>query len=340
MGSAVSVIVPAFNEAACLAAHLASLRNYLDARFGSEYELLVVNDGSIDATPGILRIASAQNPRLRVITHDRNRGIDAALRTGIDAASGDYIVTYDADLTYAPPMIGALVDRLEQTSADIALASPFLDGGKCRNIPWLRWLFSVCANRFLSFAVRGRIHTFTSVMRAYRAQVIQALLEEDRRVEVSFGVLLAAYRAGYHVVEIPATLDWSRQPRERSHRTSYAKLAARTWSILIAGVRLRPSTLLVVPGLLPGLLPAVTAAAILLRLPPKEVAAATVYTFAIQCASLAFATLALANSVVRNSAWKRVICSLSSSRTIKTIRDEASEPQNAMLSSPCSLREP
>jgi Glycosyl transferase family 2 len=339
MASAVSVIVPVYNEAASLAAHLGCLRAYLDERFGSDYEVVVVDDGSTDGTPGILRLASAQNPRLQVRTHDRNRGISAAIRTGIAAARGEYIVTFDADLTYAPPTIGGLVDQLDLRSADIALASPFLSNGACRKVPWLRRLLSICANRFLSYAVRGRVRTLTCLVRAYRAQVIQALLEEGRHPEVTFGVVFAAYRAGYRIVELPATLDWSRQPRRRTQRTSYVKIAHRTWEILMAGVRMRPITLLAVPGIVPGLLPAVAAGAVLLRLPRTEIVVLTACTLAVQCASLAFATLMLADSFAGNSAWKRVICSLSSSRTIKTIRGETLEPPSAMLSSPYSLRE-
>ncbi|MBV8374075.1 MAG: glycosyltransferase family 2 protein [Candidatus Eremiobacteraeota bacterium] len=334
-----SVIVPVYNEAASLAAHLRCLRTALEKRFGQAYELVVVDDGSSDATPSILRLEATRDARLRVLTHQRNLGIDAAIRTGTNSAGGDYVVTFDADLTYRPASIGALVDRLEFTGADIALASPFLRDGKCRNVPWLRWLFSVCANRFLSFAVHGHFRTFTCIVRAYRAQVIRRLLEGDPRLEVTFGILLAAYRAGYRIVEIPATLDWTQQPRARSRRTSYVRLARRTWEILAAGVRIRPATLLVVPGILPGLLPAVAAAAAFLRLTPTEIATATAYTFAIQCASLGFATFALASSARWNSSWKPLICSLSNSRTIKTIRDETSESPSAMLSSPYSLRE-
>jgi glycosyltransferase involved in cell wall biosynthesis len=339
MASSVSVIVPVYNEAASLAVNLRCLRVYLEKRFGHAYELIVVDDGSSDATPGILRVEAAYDARMAVLTHPRNLGIDAAIRTGAHAAGGEYVVTFDADLTYAPSTIGALVDQLERTTADIALASPFSRNGRCRNIPWMRRLFSVCANRYLSYATNGRFSTFTSIVRAYHAQAVRALIEEDPQVEVTFGVLLAAYRSGYRIVEIPATLDWTRQPRERCKRTSYFKLARRSWEILVAGVRMRPATLLVVPGILPGLLPAVAAGAMLLRLPPKEVATATASALAVQCASLAFATLTLANSVARNFAWKPLICSLSNSRTTKTIRDETSESPNTTPSLPYSLRE-
>jgi hypothetical protein len=340
MASIVSVILPAYNEAASLAAHLRCLRTYLDDRFGQAYEIIVVDDGSSDGTAGVLRVEAARDPRLQVLTHQRNLGIDAAIRTGADSAGGDYVVTFDADLTYAPSTIGALVDRLERTNADIVLASPFLSDGRCRNVPWWRWLLSATANRFLSYAVHGRFRTFTCIVRAYRAQVMRALIEEDPQLEGTFGILLAAYRGGYNILEIPATLDWTHQPLHRSKRTSLIKIARRSWEILTAGVRMRPATLLVVPGLVPGLLPAVTAGAVLLRLPSTQVAAATAYTFAVQCASLAFGTFMFANSLVENSVWKRVKCSLSRSRTTRTIRDEASEQPNAMLSSPYSLREP
>lgn len=335
-----SVIVPIYNEAATIGAHLARLRAYLSERFGDDYEIVAVDDGSQDATADALLVASRDVPELRVVRHARNLGLDAAIRTGIEAADGEYVVTFDADLTYAPMTIGALIDALEKHEADVALASPFLPTGECRNVPWTRRLFSVCANRFLSYAVRGRFRTLTCIVRAYRAQVARALLEENPNLDVTFGLLFAAYRSGYRITEVPATLDWSQQPKQRTKRTSFSKLARRTWAIGLAGIRMRPVTLLVIPGLIPGLLPAVAAVAFFLGLAQAQIAATTACTLAIQCASIAFASLLLADSLARDSAWKRVICSLSSSRTIRTIRDEASGRPSATLSLPLSPREP
>ncbi len=340
MACSLSVVIPVYNEAASIGAHLARLCAYLSERFGDDYEIVAVDDGSQDPTANALLVASRDVPELRVVTHERNLGLDAAIRTGIDAAHGEDIVTFDADLTYAPSTIGVLVDALEQENADVALASPFLPTGECRGVPWMRRLFSVCANRFLSYALRGRFRTLTCVVRAYRAQVARALLEENPQLEVTFGLLFAAYRSGYRITEVPATLDWSQQPKQRTKRTSFSKLARRTWAIGIAGIRMRPITLLVIPGLIPALLPTVAAAAFFLGLSPARIAAATACTLAVQCASIAFASLLLAESLARDSAWKRVICSLSSSRTIRTIRGEASEQPSAMLSPPLSLREP
>ena len=83
----VTVVVPAMNEAAAIADVVATLRNELP-----EAELIVVNDGSTDATADLAAGAGA-----RVITHDRRRGYGSALRTGTQAATREYVLFCDAD---------------------------------------------------------------------------------------------------------------------------------------------------------------------------------------------------------------------------------------------------
>jgi glycosyltransferase involved in cell wall biosynthesis len=91
-----SVLVPAHNEAATLEA---AIKRLLDVSFPCELEVLVVDDGSDDATPELLRGIS--DPRLRTYRHERNRGKGAAVTTALHEATGDYAVMYDSDLEYS-----------------------------------------------------------------------------------------------------------------------------------------------------------------------------------------------------------------------------------------------
>jgi hypothetical protein len=154
-------------------------------------------------------------------------------------------------------------------------------------VPRARLAISRWANHFLSLAVRGRISTLTCMVRAYESDTAQRLLAEGAFAECTFGVLLHAYRTGVRLAEVPAVLDWSAQPRSRSARLRVRTLIARSWSVLVAGIRTRPMLLAGLPGLIPGVLPAVAAIGAALHWAPLAIARALAVTLTLQCLSLA-----------------------------------------------------
>jgi len=142
----VSVLVPAKDEAENLPEFVGQCRQALDdAPFS--YEVVVVNDGSRDATVAVLRELQAAHPMLRVVHHRVGRGIADALRSGADAASGDVFVFYPADLQYLPADIPGLVQPILDGQADIVTGTKqgkyekaFVSGVYNR---LCRWLFGV-----------------------------------------------------------------------------------------------------------------------------------------------------------------------------------------------------
>ncbi|MEV4535519.1 glycosyltransferase family 2 protein [Asanoa sp. NPDC049518] len=100
-----SILMPVYNEEERVAE---ALKQALAVEYPCEIELVVVNDGSRDGTGAILD--AADDTRLRVITHPRNAGKGAAIKTAVDSAEGDYMVILDADLEYDPLDIPKLLD--------------------------------------------------------------------------------------------------------------------------------------------------------------------------------------------------------------------------------------
>jgi len=295
MGNRLSVVVPIYNEAEHLDAHITSIDDYLAAFCGGQrsYEILAVDDGSNDGTPDVLRRARQACSSLEIVTHPVNRGLDAALATGFAAASGDVIVTFDADLTYTPATIGALVDALESHGAAVAVASAYAQAGRSIGVPRLRSFLSRNANRYLSLAVRGRFATLTCMVRAYRADVLRSLYAPGIVHEGTFGLLFAALKNGANVVEVPAVLDWSAQPDARAQRMRPMRIARHIARVLEAGIKARPSLLFAIPGLIPGLLPVVVGVALLARTPPQTLALVTAITLVVQYGSLLILTAQL-----------------------------------------------
>ncbi len=99
-----SILVPVYNEAGTV---IATLKRILGVDYPCEIEVVVVDDGSADATGGLL--AGVGDERVRVETHPINRGKGAAIKTAARGATGDYMIICDADLEYSPEEIPALL---------------------------------------------------------------------------------------------------------------------------------------------------------------------------------------------------------------------------------------
>ncbi|MBM4188191.1 MAG: glycosyltransferase [Gemmatimonadetes bacterium] len=161
----VSVLVPAKDEAANLSEFVRQCAAALTPA-GFSFEVVVVDDGSRDDTPAVLARLQAEYPFLRVIRHRRQRGIADALRSGGEAAVGDVLVFYPADLQYKPEDIPTLVRPILAGEADMVTGSKqgkyekaFVSGiynGLCR------WLFGV------------EVDDLNSV-KAYRAEIMRVV---------------------------------------------------------------------------------------------------------------------------------------------------------------------
>ena len=179
-----SVIVPAYNEAATIAE---LLRRVQEVRI--EKEIIVVDDGSTDGTRAILSgiskqcIAAVEQPAcdtLRIFHQDRNRGKGAALRRGFQEARGTIVIIQDADLELNPNEYAKLIGPIDQGHADVVYGSRFL--GKSRvDIPFLY----LAANKILtaiSNALTGlNLTDVWTGYKAFRRDVIERVdLREDR----------------------------------------------------------------------------------------------------------------------------------------------------------------
>ena len=121
-----TVVVPMYNEEAVFGLFVERLRPVLDGIVSTgqvpAYEVLVVDDGSKDATPVLLERARRDWPQLRVVRFRANSGHQAALSAGLVRARGEWIVTIDADLQDPPELIATMLTRAEEQGADVVYA--------------------------------------------------------------------------------------------------------------------------------------------------------------------------------------------------------------------------
>lgn len=222
----VSIIIPCYNEEAVIQASLATLLTNISSL--SDFELIVVNDGSRDNTLALLKAFAEREPRLTVLSYPSNRGRGYALRAGFRQATGDLIVTTEADSSWGDDIVFRLVNALnENPEYDMVIASPHRQGGSYVNVPWHRVLLSSIGNVILSRAVGHGITMSSGMTRAYRAYVVQDLSLEESGKEIHLEILSKCLDLGYRVMEIPATLTWKTARRAESARGKRSSFNAR-----------------------------------------------------------------------------------------------------------------
>jgi glycosyltransferase involved in cell wall biosynthesis len=246
----VSVVVPAYNEAAVLEKNLRMLCDHMKS-LESEYrwEIIVVNDGSNDGTGEIAENVAKVHPNVFVLHHIVNLRLGNALRYAFNNCRGDYVVTMDIDLSYSPDHIDRLLKTIKENRAKIVIASPYMRGGKVSNVPWLRRFLSIWANRYLSLTAPGNLSTLTGMVRGYDAKFLRTLDLKASDTEINEEIIYKAQMLGARIVEIPAHLDWSFRKTIGKKRRVSLQIFKKIISCLFSGFIFRPFMFFIIPGM-------------------------------------------------------------------------------------------
>ena len=190
-----SCVIPAYNEAESLPHLWAALQPVLTAF--PDWEVVVVSDGSTDGTVSWMKELATHNPNLKLVDLRRNRGKSAALMAGFAAATGDVIVTLDADLQDDPTEIPKLVAALDEQNADMV-------GGwkQKRHDPLVKVISSKVFNGLANGALGTRFHDLNCGLKAYRSEVAKSL---DLYGDLYRFIPLLATAQGWKAIELPVT---------------------------------------------------------------------------------------------------------------------------------------
>ena len=234
---AVSVVLPCFNEAGCVADCVTEALTAMRLA-DIDGEVVVVDNNSTDGSADLARSAGAR------VVHEEVPGYGSALRTGFLAADGEIIVMADADMTYDLSRIAELIDPVVRGEADLVNGLRF-DGANRHTMPLLhRWVGTPVLTMLTARASGGRtLRDGQSGFRAFRREVILGLDLVTNGMEFNSEMVVKSRRAGLRMVEIPMGY------RERVGDSKLSTFSD-GWRHLRLITSLAPDLLLVWPGLL------------------------------------------------------------------------------------------
>lgn len=177
-----SIVIPAYNEAATIHLILDKVRNVKLIR-SFEKEIIVVNDFSTDDTAKAVKTYQQNYPELnlRLFDHDYNQGKGAALHTGIARASGDFLIIQDADLEYDPEEFNLLLKPVVDGFADVVYGSRFISGKPHR----ILFFWHTIGNKFLTFLsnmfTNLNLTDMETCYKLFRTEMLQSLNLNEKR---------------------------------------------------------------------------------------------------------------------------------------------------------------
>ena len=205
--TALSIVVPCYNEDDVLG-YLANTLTSVKGALEDSYDLswIFVDDGSRDDTWQNLERVFGDWPGVQLVRHPQNRGVAAAVATGIEAAQTELVASIDADCTYDPHQLRGLLELMVDGVAMVT-ASPYHPDGEAVNVSPRRLFLSRTLSRMYGLALGTELATYTSCFRVYRRSIVRRVsLREEGFLGVAelLGKLLLE---GQTVVEAPAVLE-------------------------------------------------------------------------------------------------------------------------------------
>lgn len=190
----ISVVIPVYNESESID----TLHRDLEKVLGSidlDYEVIMIDDGSLDSTYQKLIELNFKNPKFKIIKFRRNFGQTAAMRAGFDYASGEAIITMDADLQNDPADIPRLIEEMKK---GYDIVSGWRKNRKDKLLS--RRFPSVVANRIISGLFGVRLHDYGCTLKAYRKNVLENI---ELYGEMHRYIPAVASSMGVKVTEVP-----------------------------------------------------------------------------------------------------------------------------------------
>lgn len=200
-----SVIIPAHNEAACVTKTVAAIAEILEHE-KIAYEIILVDDHSMDATSTIVHHLSANNKNILVFNNQYLPGFGYAVRFGIEKASGDCVAIMMADLSDSAKDLVTFYRTMLQGNYDCVFGSRFVKGGEAHDYPVVKLLINRMANFFIRTAFWIKYNDTTNAFKLYKRQTLEGLKPFlSNHFNLTIELPLKAIIRGYSYTIVPNT---------------------------------------------------------------------------------------------------------------------------------------
>ena len=228
-----SIIIPAYNEAATISAVLEKVLA-VPLPGGMAREIIVVNDGSTDGTADVLeawmvRLGSPQANRPQVkIIHQKNQGKAGAIRTGMKQASGDILLIQDADLEYDPAQYPGLLRPILEGQTQVVYGSRFL--GNIQNMSLVdRWANNV-SNAMFRWLYGAVITDINTCYKAFTRKALEGIVLNARNFAFETEITVKFIQKGLFIKEIP--IHYAARTRQEGKKIRWGTALQMFWPIL------------------------------------------------------------------------------------------------------------
>lgn len=204
-----SIIIPAHNEQDNITGVLSKIEESLDI----DYELIVVNDHSIDATAELVKTISLQYDNIRLIENELEKGFANALKTGFNAVKTEVVIPVMGDLCDDLSTIKIMLQKIND-GYDVVCGARYIKEGARLGGSRLKGFLSSFAGKSLYYLLGIPTHDIANAFKMYRKKVINSVDIKSRGFEISMEIPLKAYYLGFKITEVPTV--WKERTKGKS----------------------------------------------------------------------------------------------------------------------------